>query len=541
VGCGPWADESRVTRLSRVPFLPTRRLAAAVALAAPVWLLAVVPGGAAVAAAVVALLALAALADALLLPSAREVTVERAFPETIGVGDVTPGEYRLRSSWPRPVRVALFDDLPDAIARLADATRAAGAALAAGEDAARAVAPPSADSPASAPPASSPVRASAPAGTADIPAGGAAAIAVTLAGRTRGAWPLGAVALRAVGPLGLVQRTLRYPWVGGRVEDDAARITRPRAAVDGWRSRAATLRSWFSGGAPRASGALRDTILVTPSIAGVRRFRLLALQHRLRDAGLRTIRRRGEGTSFAGLREYVVGDDPRHVDWKASARRATLITREYTVEQGQTVLIAVDAGLLMTQLAGALPRFEYALASALVLADVAASASDYVGCVVFDDQIRALVPPARGRAALRLVRDALVPMRATMAEPDYALAFRTLAARHRKRSLVVLFSDVIDVRASQSLIAHTARSAARHLPLVVAMRNDALAAAAAPTAASSSRALFESAAAEELLSARDDALQRMRRAGVAVVDVSPSAMTAAVINRYLEIKARAAL
>ena len=511
-----------------IPFLPTRRLAAAVALAAPVWLLAVAPRGAAVATGVVALLALLALVDALLLPSAREMVVERDFPETIGVGDAASGEYRIRSSWPRAVRVALFDDLPDAVARLEGTAAPVATAASAG--------PPS-RSLAASPPAS----ASSPVATVDVAARGAAAIPVTLAGRTRGAWPLGGVTLRAVGPLGLVQRTLRYPWAGGRGADDADGGRTARDAGGGWRAAAARLRSLLSGGAPRASAALRDTILVAPSIAGVRRFRLLALQHRLRDAGLRTIRRRGEGTSFAGLREYVVGDDPRHVDWKASARRATLITREYTVEQGQTVLIAVDAGRLMTQLAGALPRFEYALASALVLADVAASANDYVGCVVFDDQIRAFVPPARGRAALRRVRDALVPVRATMAEPDYAIAFRTLAARHRKRSLVVLFSDVIDLRASQALIAHTARSAARHLPLVVAMRNDALAAAAAPTAASSTRALFESAAAEELLSARDDALQRMRRAGVAVVDVSPSAMTAAVINRYLEIKARAAL
>ena len=80
----------------------------------------------------------------------------------------------------------------------------------------------------------------------------------------------------------------------------------------------------------------------TPSLAGVRHLRLLAVQHRLRDAGIRSIRRRGEGSSFASLREYAVGDDPRHVDWKATARRQKLMTREYTVEQGQTMMIAVD-------------------------------------------------------------------------------------------------------------------------------------------------------------------------------------------------------
>jgi uncharacterized protein (DUF58 family) len=195
----------------------------------------------------------------------------------------------------------------------------------------------------------------------------------------------------------------------------------------------------------------------------------------------------------------------------------------------------------MTQFAGALPRFEYALSAALVLADVAVHSGDQVGLILFDDEVRAFVPPARGRTALQRVRDALIPAAATMAEPDYAAAFRTLAERHRKRSLIVLFTDVIDARASQALLAYTMRSAARHLPVVVALRNDELVEAALPARHESSTALFANAAAEELLSARDEALLRMRRAGVSVLDVSPHRMTAAVINRYLEIKGRASL
>jgi uncharacterized protein (DUF58 family) len=332
----------------------------------------------------------------------------------------------------------------------------------------------------------------------EVAASGETSLAVTLVGRARGTHALGPVALRVLAPFGLVQRTLRF-------EPD-------------------------------------DQVTVAPSVAGVQRLRLLAAEHRLRDAGVRAVRRRGGGTTFAGLREYAVGDDPRRIDWKATARRDALITREFTAEQGQTVMIAVDAGRLMTQLVdGGNARFEYALSSALVLADVAAASGDQVGLIVFDDEVRAYVPPARGASALQRLRDALVPVQATMAEPDYASAFRTLAARHRRRSLLVLFTDVIDARASHSLIAHTTRGAARHLPLVVALRNDALVEAARPVAAPTARALYESSAAEELLGGREDALARMRRAGVAVVDVSPKAMTAAVVNRYLELKARGAL
>jgi uncharacterized protein (DUF58 family) len=194
----------------------------------------------------------------------------------------------------------------------------------------------------------------------------------------------------------------------------------------------------------------------------------------------------------------------------------------------------------MTQLSDRVPRFEHALAAATVLADVATRSGDHVGLLVFDDVVRAFVPPAKGAFALRSMREAMVPLRATTTEPDYAGAFRTLAARHRRRSLLVLFTDVVDPSASRALIAHTMRSAARHLPLVVALQNDELMETAQPREGGAA-AVYQSAAAEELLQERAEALARMRRAGVSVLDVSPRVMTIAVVNRYLAIKARASL
>jgi uncharacterized protein (DUF58 family) len=284
-----------------------------------------------------------------------------------------------------------------------------------------------------------------------------------------------------------------------------------------------------------------DSIMVVPSLSGVRRFRMLAMQHRLETAGVRSLRRRGEGLSFANLREYAIGDDPRRIDWKATARRARLITREYSIERSQTVITLIDAGRNMTQLASTRSRFEHALSSALILTDIAANAGDRVGALVFDDEIRAYVPARPGRGALQAIRDAFIPLAPTTREPDYAAAFRFLAAHQRKRALIVFITDVIDPRASQALIAHVSRSAARHLAVVVALRNDAIFAAALPRAAGGADLLYESAAAEELILAREEALQRMRRAGVSVIDVSPQTMTASVINRYLELKSRGAL
>ena len=324
----------------------------------------------------------------------------------------------------------------------------------------------------------------------------AVAMPIEVTGAVRGQAPLGDIALCVRTPLGLSSQILRYPQT--------------------------------------------DAILVAPSLAGVVRFRWLAVHHRLATAGVRDVRRRGEGRSFARLRHYVTGDDPRHIDWKATAKRGRTITREFTTEQSQTVFVLVDAGRSMTQLAGRFPRFEYALSTTLLLADVATTAGDRVGALVFDDQIRALVPAQRGATALQALRTALVPVQASLVEPDYATAFRTLAQRQRKRALIVLVTDVIDARAARSLLAHLTRGAARHLAMVVALRNEALMTAATPAGTRPSD-LYASAAAEELITERLTALQRMRDAGVVVLDVPPDAMAAAVVNQYLELKSRGAL
>jgi uncharacterized protein (DUF58 family) len=279
---------------------------------------------------------------------------------------------------------------------------------------------------------------------------------------------------------------------------------------------------------------------VVPSLSNVRRLRLLAIQHRLSDAGVRALKQHGEGTAFAGLRDYVPGDDPRLLDWKATARHARLITREQSIERSQTVVAMIDCGRAMTQLAGRYSRFEHVLSAALVLSDVAAASGDRVGLLAFDDAVRAFVPPQKGLVALRSLRTALSGLDATLTEPDYSSAFKVLAMRQRRRALVVFFTDVIDTRAAQLFLAHATRAARRHLLVVVAIQNEELGAAARPSA-SGAAALYRSAAAEELIREREEALARMRQAGIAVLDISAGRMAAAVVNRYLEIKARGRL
>ncbi|HEX6373235.1 MAG TPA: DUF58 domain-containing protein [Longimicrobium sp.] len=281
-----------------------------------------------------------------------------------------------------------------------------------------------------------------------------------------------------------------------------------------------------------------DAVRVVPGVLEVKRYRLLGLRNRLREAGFRSVRQRGEGGAFESLREYVRGDDPRTVDWKASARRGNLIVRQFELERRQNVVIAIDAGRLMTQKVGERERLDYALTAALLLADVARVHDDAVGLLVFSDRVEAFIPPARN--SVSRLAEALGEVHARMVEPNYPAAFTYLSRQVRKRSLLVLFTDLIDPLASASVVSQLSRAAERHLPLVVAIRNPDLEAAAAQTAPDEAT-VYRRAAAEELLQARAAALAAMQRAGVLVADTRPGDAVPAVVNRYLDVKRRGVL
>lgn len=261
---------------------------------------------------------------------------------------------------------------------------------------------------------------------------------------------------------------------------------------------------------------------------------------RRREAGLRAVRRAGEGRLFEGLREWVPGDETRIIDWKATARRGKIIARQYEDERRQQVMIAVDAGRLLTAEVDGVARLEAVISAALDLAGAAIEHDDNVGLLVFADTIQRYVAPARGRRALRAVLEGLAAAEGRLVESDYPAAFRYLAAHNRKRALTVLFTDVIDRTASDALVAHAASLRPRHLPLAVTLRDPALEALAAarPTGTA---AAFERAAAEELLGAREAALADIRARGVMVLDVVPGSASAAVVERYHQLKRRGLL
>ena len=286
--------------------------------------------------------------------------------------------------------------------------------------------------------------------------------------------------------------------------------------------------------------AQTEEVAVFPNVVAIRRIQL-SLRRGLRAmAGMRRARPPGASTAFAGLREYVRGDDVRRVSWTATARRDRPVVVEVEAERGQQVIIAIDCGRLMTAPAGELDKLDHAVNAALMLAWVAQAYGDRVGMMTFDDRVTGFIKPERGPAQLRRITEALYAIRPEYVEPDFGHAMTHLALRVGRRSMVVLLTDVQDPQASRELVAHALRLAARHLVLVVAMSDPAVLTARDAPIDSSNRA-YEWAAAEEFVSSRRESFEMLRRGGVLGLDVVAGKLSPALVERYLELKERALL
>ena len=285
---------------------------------------------------------------------------------------------------------------------------------------------------------------------------------------------------------------------------------------------------------------IAEDVRVYPDITAVRSYALLARKGSLLEMGVRQARLAGAGMEFESLREYRPGDDYRDIDWKATARRGDPVVRQFEVERSQTIVIALDAGRLMTPAAGGLSKLDRAANAALLLAYLAVANGDLVGLVVFGRDVEAFLPPRKGHRQFLAILEALYAVEARVEEPDYERALRFLAAKLTKRSLVVLFTDVLGTEPSRRLLRVLSSITAKHLPLVLTQRDRAIEARARAAARTESDA-FAAAVAEDILRDKAAALGVLSAAGALALDVDPNELSVAAVNRYLEIKARGRL
>jgi uncharacterized protein (DUF58 family) len=233
----------------------------------------------------------------------------------------------------------------------------------------------------------------------------------------------------------------------------------------------------------------------------------------------------------------MVGDEIRHVDWRASARRDDLVVRQYQAESNQNVVFAIDTGRGMRGESQGITSIDHALGAALLTADVALRGGDRAGLLTFDDKPRTFLRPTGGRSGGRKLTRAVHALDANLSATDYRSAMVFLKTQLKARSLFVVFTNLLEPRSARDLAAAVKSLMPRHLPLCVLMRDEEVEALATAPITSEADALVRAAAAETL-AWRDGIVRTLKNAGALVLDARPDEVTPLLVKRYLEVKAR---
>ncbi len=324
----------------------------------------------------------------------------------------------------------------------------------------------------------------------DLPAGEARRVVTDLLPTRRGDLLAGSVTVRTLGPLGLAGRQVTLP-VPGRLR-------------------------------------------VLPEFASRRH--LPSRLARLRELdGRAAVQVRGAGTEFDSLREYVIGDDVRSIDWRATARRADVVVRTWRPERDRRVVVVVDTSRTSAARVLDAPRLEASIEAALLRAALATHAGDRVELLAYDRRVRARVADSTGRRVLPAFADALSGVQPELVEADWPGIVAQVRERTTQRALVVLLTALDPAAVEQGLLDVATQLSERHavvLASVLDPAEDQLRRTRATTAD-----VFDAAAAERTALERAAMAQRLRRRGLDVVEALPDDLAPRLADTYLALKA----
>ena len=282
-------------------------------------------------------------------------------------------------------------------------------------------------------------------------------------------------------------------------------------------------------------------VKVYPDIFQTKKHLLLWRQNRQYQMGIRQYRLLGQGREFRRLRDYVPDDSPRDIDWKATARRGVLTTREYDVEQSQTMMILLDMGRTMASRTMdqdgklGITKLDCAINASVLLAHVAGQSDDRVGLYCFAREPITYVPPGKGAPQAAHLLETLYALKPRVEEPAYFENFTLVSRRQSKRSLIFLFTDLIDPEASRRLISSIGLLARKHLVVCIALADYEL-----PSIIESDPQdpadLYTQAVAMNIVRERRKALAQLSAQGIVTIDATPSDLTVSTVNKYLQLK-----
>lgn len=328
-----------------------------------------------------------------------------------------------------------------------------------------------------------------------------------------------------------------FPLTGAIPKDSIMKITYETTAADRGKYEINKLyfryRSLFGLWEKQTTVELPDTIKVIPDLTETKQYLENAQQFLLYE-GVKIRKQQSGIGEFAKIRSYVVGDDPRKINWRQTAKLREVMTNEYEPEHGKYITILIDCGRMMGAELKKGNRLEKALEAALTVAAAALQKGDYVSVLAFSKEIKVYVPAAKGMAHLQTILQAIYNVKVDAAESNYAAVLQYLEMVQKKRSLLLLFSDVHTFLHEESALVYLKRLRKRHLFFMVGVEDQILVKRTKEAPTDVQAAMLKSIAQQQLLFKKREK-NKWEKQGLQMIEAREEKLAVTAVSHYIEI------
>lgn len=286
--------------------------------------------------------------------------------------------------------------------------------------------------------------------------------------------------------------------------------------------------------------AEEEMVPTYPSFLQMRKYELLAISNRLTEAGVKKIRRVGNNKEFDQIREYVIGDDQRTMNWKATARNNQLMVNQYQEEKSQQVYSLIDKGRVMKMPFDHMTLLDYAINASLVISNIAIRKQDKAGIITFSKRVDKVLKASRQNSQMQKVLEMLYREKTGFQETDYAKLVVQLKRNVPQRSLLILYTNFESLPSLERQLPYLKIIAKSHLLLVVFFENSELD-DLLESEPQSTEEIYLKTIGEKFVHDKRQIVQELKRQGIQSILTRPENLTVDTLNKYLEIKARGML
>nr|WP_282135438.1 DUF58 domain-containing protein [Seonamhaeicola maritimus] len=283
-----------------------------------------------------------------------------------------------------------------------------------------------------------------------------------------------------------------------------------------------------------------EMIPTYPSFIQLRKYNLLAISNNLNQYGIKKVRKLGHTMEFEQIKEYVLGDDLRTINWKATAKKNQLMVNQFQDEKSQPIYSVIDKGRVMKMPFDALSLLDYAINAALVISNVALKKHDKAGIFSFSKKVENRVVAERRSSQMNLILEGLYNVNTDFFESDFGRLYADIKRNITQRSLILLYTNFETLDGLHRQLPYLKGIAKSHLLVVIFFKNTELNSLINDKAETVQQA-YDKVIAEKFAFEKRLIVNELKKYGIYSILTTPENLTIDTINKYLEIKARGLL